>query len=139
MKPKHILILSALAIAVCLVFAVVIVLVIGRVSPASLPPVSATDTPGPTPTPSVLSFTGQGDDFIMFDNPRSGLTAFGIRHIGEHFFSVTLNDSGGRYLVLLTNEIGEYEGQSVEHLERGGYVLEIKADGPWYVVIGLPE
>lgn len=136
MKPKHILILSALAVVVCLVFTVIVVLIIGRVSPIS--PATAV-APDPTSTPTVLTFMGEGDDFIMFDNATPGLAAFFIKHTGNHFFSVTLNDSGGRFLALLANEIGAYEGESVERLERGGYVLEIKADGRWLVVIGLPE
>lgn len=139
MNKTQLIILAGLALTVLVVCLIVSVLAVPLLLSREAPPPTAIETPGPTPTSTVLTFTGEGDDFIMFDNPKSGLAAFGIRHIGEHFFSVMLNDANGGYLALLAIENGKYEGQSVEHLDRGSYIIEIKADGPWYVVIGLPE
>lgn len=82
---------------------------------------------------------GQGDDFVTFDNPNPGMALCFVKHTGEHFFAATLKDSDGRLQALLANSIGAYEGETAERLESGRYVLEIKADGSWLVVIGLPE
>jgi len=126
------LVLLSLSLAVLAACTIAVILALPFLAPRDVPLVV-------TPTPTVLSFMGHGDDFVTFDNPIPGLALFFIKHTGDHFFAATLKDSDGRLQALLANSIGAYEGETTEHMERGQYILGIKADGPWLVVVGLPK
>lgn len=103
-------------------------------------------TPGPSPgakptsgTPIVLEFKGKGDKVIFFDVPASGAGLIGFGYIGEHNFIVNLLTTDGRLIDQPVNHIGEYQGEKALSLEKGRYMLEITADGDWFVVILPPQ
>ena len=102
--------------------------------PASLPTAKA-----PPGTPIVLEFKGVGDKVIFFDVPASGAGLIGFGYIGEHNFIVNLLSADGRLIDQPVNHIGEYKGERALPLEKGSYMLEIKADGDWFVVILPPQ
>lgn len=134
MTKMQLLILSILGLAVLATCLVAGVLVVSRL-PDSTPGPSA--TPGPTPTITALTFMGQSDDFIIFQNPRPGLAAFGFAHRGAGLFAVELVQ--GERSDVLAIETGEYDGRTTHRLEAGEYVVNVTADGPWMVVVGLPQ
>lgn len=93
-----------------------------------------TRTPGPTPTPVIFKFEGQGDDVVFFTVPADGLAQFSFSHSGDGNFAVKLLDESGSMVDLLVNEIGAYQGQRASRLTRGQYALEITANGNWSAV-----
>lgn len=90
-------------------------------------------------TPIVLEFKGTGDKVIFFDVPASGAGLIGFGYIGEHNFIVNLLTTDGRLIDQPVNHIGEYQGEKTLSLEKGKYMLEITADGDWFVVILPPQ
>lgn len=101
-------------------------------------------TVAPTPstppgTPIVLEFKGTGDKVIFFDVPASGAGLIGFGYIGEHNFIVNLLTTDGRLIDQPVNHIGEYQGEKTLSLDKGSYMLEITADGDWFVVILPPQ
>lgn len=121
----------------------------GPASPARLPtltptaPPTATAAPtatvGPTATPIIYSFEGFGDDVVQFNSPAAGLASFSFLHLGDGNFIVKLLDSQGNNIALLVNDIGKYEGNRVEQLQPGEYILEISANGAWGAGIAPPQ
>lgn len=93
----------------------------------------------PAGTPIVLEFKGVGDKVIFFDVPASGAGLIGFGYIGEHNFIVNLLTTDGRLIDQPVNHIGEYKGEKALSLEKGKYMLEITADGDWFVVILPPQ
>jgi hypothetical protein len=104
------------------------------------PPLGPSPSAKPAPgTPIVLEFKGVGDKVIFFDVPASGAGLIGFGYIGEHNFIVNLFTTDGRLIDQPVNHIGEYKGERALSLEKGSYMLEIKADGDWFVVILPPQ
>lgn len=98
-----------------------------------------THTPGHTPTPIIYKFNGNGDDYVMFTSPGSGLAQFSIAHRGDSNFAVELHTADGDYIELLVNEIGDYNGRTTQRVGPGQYVLDITADGGWAVTVAPPQ
>lgn len=98
-----------------------------------------TATPAPSPTPIIYKFNGNGDDYVMFTSPGSGLAQFSIAHRGDSNFAVELHTADGDYIELLVNEIGDYNGRTTQRVGPGQYVLDITADGGWAVTVAPPQ
>lgn len=96
-------------------------------------------TVGPSPTPLVLKFEGTGDKVVFFDAPASGAGLIGFGHNGERNFIVNLMKADGTLIGQPVNQIGEYKGEKTLTVEKGSYMLEITADGDWFVVILPPQ
>lgn len=94
---------------------------------------------GPTPTPIVLKFEGAGDKVVFFDSPTSGAGLIGLGHKGDRNFIVNLSTSNGKFIDQFANEIGDYQGEKVLTVDQGSYMLEITADGQWFVVVLPPQ
>ncbi len=133
MTKIQVLILSILGLVVLAICLVAGALIVSGLPRAAVPAA----TPGPSPTPAVLTFMGQSDDFFIFQNRVPGLAAFGFAHRGKGLFTVELVHGGRSEMLAI--EIGEYDGQTTRHLEAGEHVVNVTADGPWMVVVGLPE
>ena len=84
---------------------------------------------------NAINLAGHGDDVRMFNTTQSGEKIFTMHHDGDHNFAITLKDEDGRYISLLANEIGEYNGKKSENLTAGNYTLDITADGEWTIGI----
>jgi len=77
-----------------------------------------------------LQQTGQGDD-VFFVELASGRVDFSFSHSGTSNFIVMVNNQA-----LLVNEIGAYEGSTVDNVpEDGIYAISVQADGSWQVNI----
>lgn len=95
---------------------------------------------GPAPgTPIILEFKGNGDKVVFFDVTASGAGLISFGYIGEHNFIVNLLTTDGRLIDQPVNHIGEYQGEKALSLDKGKYMLEITADGDWFVVILPPQ
>lgn len=134
---KIILVTLALVAAIVIVAATVAVMWLLAHRPTPEQPAAPT-APGPTPTPIIYQFNGQGDDSIAFDSPETGAALIGLAHTGERNFIVELMRNG-TMVDLLANTIGAYQGEQTIRLERGSYILNIQADGPWLIVILPPQ
>lgn len=104
-----------------------------QVSPAALP------APGPSVTPIVYKFEDTGDKVIFFDAPTSGAGLIGFGHNGEANFIVNLMKDDGTFIDQPANAIGEYKGEKTLVIDKGRYMLEVTADGDWFVVILPPQ
>jgi hypothetical protein len=84
-----------------------------------------------------ITFTGTGDDvpqFMYFK--KKGLARFNMSHTGESNFAIWLYDENGKYVDLLANEIGNYNGSKAVRIpKKGVYLLDITADGSWSVSV----
>lgn len=96
-------------------------------------------TPAISPTPIVLKFEGTGDKVIFFDAPASGAGLIGFGHNGESNFIVNLMKDDGAFIDQPANAIGEYKGEKTLVIDKGRYMLEVQADGDWFVVILPPQ
>lgn len=128
------------ALVACLIFAAAAWRFSGR-SEAIAPTLQQVqDTaPGPSPTPLVYSFKGTGDDVVFFDVPASGAGLIGFAHNGERNFAVNLMKDDGTFVDQLVNQVGEYKGEKSLVIDKGRYMLEITADGDWFVAILPPQ
>jgi hypothetical protein len=55
-------------------------------------------------------------------------------------FIVSLNDSNGETVAIVTNKIGNHEGASVEEIpEDGTYSFDVQSDGEWTISVRVPE
>lgn len=130
-----------------LIVAVVIVALIGCVIVAATAwrftqrsqAIAPTPTTGPPLTPIVLEFKGEGDKVIFFDAPASGSGLIGFGHSGERNFIVNLMKADGTFIDQPVNQIGEYKGEKALVIDKGRYMLEITADGDWFVVVLPPQ
>jgi hypothetical protein len=105
-----------------------------------------TSTPGgPTPTPIIYDWEGEGDDVIFFDVPTSGPGLMSAWYGGDGNFAVTLYRADGEYIDLLVNTIDEYEGKTTYRVQTPGqYYLEIHASGhdykpKWHIIMAPPQ
>lgn len=96
-------------------------------------------TPGPSPTPIVYSFKGTGDKVVFFDVPASGAGLIGFAHNGERNFAVNLMKDDGTFVDQLVNSVGEYKGEKSLVIDKGRYMLEITADGDWFIAVLPPQ
>ena len=103
---------------------------------------TATALPEPTPTeipveePTILEFSGHGNEATAAFHLESGLLRCDYRCQGEMNFIVYLLDSNGEMVALLANEIGTAEGSSATNIrEPGNYLMDISADGDWTMVL----
>jgi hypothetical protein len=82
------------------------------------------------------SFKGAGKQVSPFLMLKPGLTIFKMTHDGESNFIVTLLDSNGRLVELLTNVIGTFDGSKAVGIQKSGiYCLNIVADGEWNIEV----
>jgi hypothetical protein len=83
-----------------------------------------------------LRFHGRGDDVVRVHKPDRPLIAV-IRHRGDSNFAVTTHNRRGRYLDLLVNTIGDYDGTVLVDDTRRARTgaMEVTADGRWRVVM----
>jgi len=104
-------------------------------------------TLGPVPTlrqaqdatPIVYKFEDTGDKVVFFDAPASGAGLIGFGHNGEYNFIVNLMKDDGTFIDQPVNAIGAYKGEKTLVIDKGRYMLEITADGDWYVVVLPPQ
>jgi hypothetical protein len=78
---------------------------------------------------------GYGSDVRWYNTTETGLNIFTMRHEGDSNFAITIRDEDDKYILLLVNEIGEFEGKKSEGLKAGNYSLDITADGDWTIDI----
>ena len=81
-----------------------------------------------------VKYTGNGEmvtDFLRLE----GLTTFNMKHSGSRNFIVILRDDKGNWKELLANEIGSYTGNKAVGVEKGTYIIGIRADGNWEIEI----
>ena len=81
------------------------------------------------------AYSGTGDAVISDVSLPQGIYKVTMTHDGESNFSVKAYDAEGKYLDLLANEIGSYNGAVVLADNMEGGKLEIKADGNWTILI----
>jgi hypothetical protein len=67
------------------------------------------------------------------------MTTFRATHQGSSDFSVTLLDTDHEQAELLVSETGNFEGTAGRVLVTDSYVLDIKADGAWSVIVEQPR
>lgn len=131
---------TQLLIIVAVLFALVVCAIFAAAAwRYSQNPQVITPTFGPSPTPIVLEFNGVGDKVIFFDAPASGAGLIGFGHTGERNFIVNLMKTDGTFIDQPVNQIGEYKGEKTLTIDKGQYMLEITADGNWFVVILPPQ
>lgn len=82
-----------------------------------------------------VQLSGQGNRIRSYNTTESGSKIFTLHHDGDHNFAITLKDENGKYIALLVNEIGEFNGKTSETLAAGNYTLDITADGEWTIGI----
>lgn len=93
------------------------------------------------PRPSVAqsipqTFTGKGQQVSEMFRLNKGLAIFKMTHDGSHNFAITLLDRNGKYIELLVNEIGNFDGSKAVRIEKDEiYLLDITADGNWSIAI----
>lgn len=128
------LILLLLGLIACAVIAIVGIVGLAMVSQNQAAPGGPPPTSGPSPTPIIYDWEGQGDDVIFFDAPQAGPGFMSAWYGGDGNFAVTLYRADGDYIDLLVNTIDEYEGQTTYRIARSGqYYLEIEASGHDYI------
>ncbi len=109
----------------------------------------------PDATPSNAPATASIDDITLSGTSdtvterfelSSGVAIFRMTYDGPSNFIVTLYDSTGEYVELVANEIGPYSGSSLVGVSNGiigasegEHYLEVKASGPWEIVIEHPQ
>ncbi|HKV83640.1 MAG TPA: toll/interleukin-1 receptor domain-containing protein [Ktedonobacterales bacterium] len=82
------------------------------------------------------SFNGNGQTATSLFKLPGGLVIFRMKHVGRRNFIVSLIDHTGHSAQSLANKIGTFDGAKAIQVERSGaYVLEIKADGDWSIVV----
>ncbi len=106
-------------------------------------------TPAPTLLPSKtaddsfvghLSFSGVGHRATGLFSLSSGLYVFRLHHSGESNFIVRLVSGTGRTTDHLANQIGDFDGSKAVRIERSGkYLLNIDADGEWFISVARPD
>jgi hypothetical protein len=83
-----------------------------------------------------IYLSGYGNSVRSFNMTEAGTKIFSMHHTGDRNFAVTLkDDSTGKYISLLVNDIGLYNGKKSEMLAVGNYSLDITADGEWTIGI----
>lgn len=94
---------------------------------------TATKRPRPTKTPEPLEMEGDGDSVWDLET-SGGVYVVSGWHIGDSNFIVEIYDAATGDLVgIPINCIGDCEDQSVQRLYGGKYLVEVTADGSWYV------
>lgn len=132
-------ILGLMALAVLVAVGVAMTYITkGQPELAPVEPVS-TQAPLPTPTVTFFEFEGDGDDVVVFTSDREGLALFGMGHYGDGNFIVTLYQSDGTYVDLLVAEGGDYKGRKTVFINRGEHVINVRADGSWFLIVGPPQ
>ena len=103
---------------------------------------TATALPKPTPTeipveePTILEFSGHGNEATQLFQLEAGLLRCDYTHQGDSNFIVTLLDSSGETIAFLANEIGTAEVSSAHSVrDPGDYLMDIMADGDWMMVL----
>lgn len=94
--------------------------------------------PRPSSAPGLpQTFDGKGSDVPSPFSVESGKGAikFHMTHDGDSNFAIWLYHVDGDREELLVNEIGEYDGSSLESVGAGIYYLDIEADGKWEVEV----
>ena len=95
---------------------------------------SQSPTPTDTSEPIVLSGTGQ--EATSKFSLEKGLSIFRMTHDGDSNFIIWLLDEEGNEIVLLVNEIGEFDGSKATSIDNAGiYLLDVSADGNWEISI----
>jgi hypothetical protein len=94
----------------------------------------------PNPAAATLqapqTFQGHGQQASPLVRLATGLATFRMTHNGESNFAITLLDGQGRYVELLANEIGAFDGSKAVRIDTSGpYILDIAADGDWTVSV----
>ncbi|MBN4925920.1 BatA domain-containing protein [Hoyosella rhizosphaerae] len=91
------------------------------------------------PDPIVISGVGQTatDSFLI----EGGATKFTMSHDGASNFQAIVLDfaTGDRAGSSLVNEIGTFRGSTIRHLPAGEFVIDVRADGPWELLIEQPR
>lgn len=93
-------------------------------------PAPAGDAPG-----LPVRFEGTGPTASPFFVAPGGLLRFEFSHQGDGYFGVTLLNAQGRPVDLVANELGVLTGSKATGAEPGAYLLDVAADGPWWVSI----
>jgi len=86
--------------------------------------------------PPPQTYTGRGQNFSPFITLAGGLTTFQMQHTGSANFIVRLLDDHGRWVELLANEIGSFNGSRAIGIDLPGiHLLDIRADGDWMITV----
>lgn len=101
-------------------------------------------TQAPTTSPAPPAFQtvrreGGGDTITPAFELTAGLTVFRAVGLGSSNFAVVLLDRNGKYVKLLVNEIGRWEGVVAAAVPAGAYSLEVESAGPWSIDIDQPR
>lgn len=84
--------------------------------------------------PLTLSGTGQKASEIFYLN--TGMARFEMKHDGTSNFAIVLYSADGKYIDLLVNTIGSFDGSKATPISKAGlYLLDISADGNWEISI----
>jgi len=90
--------------------------------------------------PELIELSGVGQQASQKFTLEKGLSIFKMNHSGTSHFSMTLMDSNGQYIELLTNEVGSFDGSNAVGIAKEGeYILDVSADGNWAVEIEQPR
>lgn len=96
--------------------------------------------PMPPQTPEPLRFTGHGQQVSETFMLTEGLVIFRMTHDGSSNFAVVLLDDKGKWIELLVNKIGKFDGAKAVGIKRAGkYLLDIQADGNWTISVEQPS
>jgi hypothetical protein len=88
---------------------------------------------------SKRSFRGYGQEATSTFSLSEGLAVVTLKHRGSRNFIVDLLNDHGNGTVLLTNTIGSCSiSRAVRVDSSGRYLLNVKADGAWEIVITQP-
>lgn len=138
-KIKRDRLIQVMLVLCALVIVFIVVIAAATLYRFNQPAQTVAPTVGPSPTPIVLKFEGTGDKVVFFDAPATGAGLIGFGHSGDANFIVNLMKDDGTFIDQPANAIGEYKGEKTLVIDKGGYMLEVQADGDWFIVILPPQ
>ncbi len=91
--------------------------------------------PRPASAPGVpQTFSGSGNKYTSFFTLNSGAAGFDMGYTGTSNFIVELKDLSGNTVEYLANEIGSWNGNTLENVAGGIYLLDVYGtDGSWSI------
>lgn len=88
---------------------------------------------------SFMTLEGEGPTASKIFDADPGVYVAHMTHRGDSNFAVWLLSLSGKRLGLLANEIGYFDNSRVLVVpEKGGYLFDVQADGPWGIQVKEP-